>query len=128
MDIEPLIGILRGWDVLHGYTHTVLGTLVIGAIAGFIGKPVSSFVLKRLQIPHYQFTWSASFLGAFIGTFSHVLLDAIMHWDMSPWRPITSGNKLLGVISMDALHLSCIIAAVIGAIVCIIRFKTRGRV
>jgi len=128
MDIEPLIGILCGWDVLHGYTHTVLGALVIGAIAGCTGKPISSFALKVLQIPHYPFTWLASFLGAYVGTFSHVLLDAIMHGDMSPWWPIISGNKLLGVISIEALHLSCIIAAVIGAIVCIVRFKTRGRV
>ena len=48
MDIEPLIGILRGWDVLHGYTHTLLGALVIGTIAGIIGKPISAVVLKWL--------------------------------------------------------------------------------
>jgi len=127
MDIEPLIGIVHGWEVLHGYTHTVPGALLIGAIAGFIGRPVSSFVLKWRRIPHYPFTWLASFLGAYVGTFSHVLLDAIMHADMSLCWPIASGNKLLGIVSIEALHLACAIAAVIGAIACAVYFKTRGR-
>jgi hypothetical protein len=46
MDIEPLIGILRGSAVLHGYTHTLAGALGIGALAALIGKPISSFVLR----------------------------------------------------------------------------------
>lgn len=42
MDIEPLIGMLRGWDVLHGYTHTLLGALLIDTLAGLIGRPISA--------------------------------------------------------------------------------------
>ena len=128
MDIEPLIGILAGWDVLHGYTHTILGALLIGTIAGFIGKPVSSFVLNWRKIPHHPFTWLASFLGAYLGTFSHVLLDALMHSDMSPWWPIASGSWLPGIISANALHLSCVVAGMTGAVFCITHFKKRGRV
>jgi membrane-bound metal-dependent hydrolase YbcI (DUF457 family) len=127
MDIEPLVGMLQGWHILHGYTHTILGALVIGTIAGTIGKPISALVLKWLKIPHYPFTWLASFLGAYVGTFSHILFDAIMHADMSPWWPIASGNELLGFISIDALHVWCMVAAVVGAVVCIFRFKTQGR-
>ena len=32
MDIEPLLGIIQGWDVLHGYSHTLAGALVIGFV------------------------------------------------------------------------------------------------
>ena len=46
MDIEPLVGILRGWPVLHGYTHTVLGALAIGTVAGIIGRPISDLALR----------------------------------------------------------------------------------
>ncbi len=28
MDIEPLLGLIRGWPVLHGYTHTLAGALL----------------------------------------------------------------------------------------------------
>ncbi|MDR2111501.1 MAG: hydrolase [Candidatus Accumulibacter sp.] len=127
MDIEPLIGILRDWDILHGYTHTLPGALVIGTLAGFIGKPVSHMALKWLAIPHYPFTWLASFTGAYVGVFSHILLDAVMHPDMSPWWPIASGNPLLGIVSIDHLHLSCLLTGVIGAIVIALRFKAHGR-
>lgn len=127
MDIEPLIGILLQKPILHGPTHTVLGALVIGTIAGIVGKPVSAFVLRWLSIPHYPLSWLASFVAAYVGTGSHVFLDAIMHSDMSPWWPVGSGNRLLGVIDIDQLHVACVLAGVLGAIVVAVRFKMRGR-
>lgn len=128
MDIEPLIGILTNKPVLHGPTHTLLGALAIGTLAGIIGKPISAAVLRWRSIPHAPFTWTASFVGAYTGTFSHILLDAIMHSDMSPWWPIAGGNQLLGQISLDHLHVACMIAGVLGAIVAAVRFRLKGRV
>lgn len=125
MDIEPLIGILQNKAILHGYTHTLLGALVIGTIAGIVGKPISSYVLRLLAITHPPFMWAASFAGAYIGTFSHVLLDAIMHFDMSPWWPIAPGNQLLTFISIDQLHITCLIAGIVGGIVLAVQLRTR---
>lgn len=126
MDIEPLIGILQGKAVLHGYTHTLLGALIIGAIAGIIGKPISAFVLRLLSIPHHPFTWTASFAGAFVGTFSHLGLDALMHADMNPWWPFVAGNPLLGSVSLGWLHLGCLAAGMIGGIVVAVRCRVQG--
>lgn len=114
MDIEPLIGILQHKPILHGPTHTVLGALVIGGIAAAIGKPISSCALNFLKIPHSPFTWRATLFGAYLGTFSHVFLDGIMHSDMSPLWPFVPGNPLLGVISIDRLHTACFLAGAIG--------------
>jgi hypothetical protein len=116
MDIEPLIGILRGWSVLHGWTHTLPGALAIGSLAGLIGRPISERVLRWLDIGHPPFTWRASFIGAYVGTFSHVALDAIMHADMNPLRPFAMDNPLLGLLSIDSLHLLCLGLGVIGAV------------
>lgn len=66
------IGIIQNKPILHGYTHTLVGALLIGFVAGVIGRPISAFVLKLLQIKHRPFTWDASFSGAFVGTFSHM--------------------------------------------------------
>lgn len=107
MDLEPLIGILRGWPVLHGYTHTLPGALAIGTVAGVVGRPVSEFALRLLRIGHPPFTWGASFLAAYLGTFSHVALDAIMHADMVPFWPLAGGNPWRSAISMEALHVAC---------------------
>ena len=127
MDIEPLIGILADKPVLHGPTHTLLGALVIGTLAGIFGKPISAAALRWLAIPHYPLTWSASFIGAYLGTFSHILLDGIMHADMSPWLPITNKNTLLEFISIDHLHLACVLSFVLGAAVVAYKMKTQGR-
>src|SRR5690606_34172422 len=115
MDIEPLMGILQDRDILHGYTHTIIGALLIGLVAGAIGRPISTLALKLMEIPHYPFTWAASFLGAFVGTFSHVLLDAIMHSDMNPLWPLVQGNTLLNAITVESLHVLCVVLGLSGA-------------
>ena len=114
MDIEPLVGILRGWPVLHGYTHTVLGALAIGTVAGLIGRPISEFALRLLRIAHPPFTWGAAFAGAYFGTFSHLVLDAIMHADMQPFWPLLADNPWLGAVSIETLHLICFLLIGLG--------------
>lgn len=127
MDIEPLIGMLLDKPILHGPTHTLWGALVIGGIAAAIGKPISSFVLQRLRIRHEPLTWLAAVTGAFLGTYSHIILDGIMHSDMSPWWPFSSGNPLLGSISIDQLHSICFLAGAVGFIgLGITAFKRRA--
>lgn len=116
IDIEPLIGLIEGKDILHGYTHTLLGALLIGLAAGVIGRPVSVFVLRWLDIPHEPFTWRASFLGALIGTYSHIVLDAFMHHDINPWWPVAQGNNLLGIVSHGTLHMLCAVLGLLGAV------------
>jgi membrane-bound metal-dependent hydrolase YbcI (DUF457 family) len=127
MDIEPLVGIIRGSFILHGITHTLPGALVIGSVAGIIGRPISNWVLKLLRIPHHPFTWTASFVGAYAGTFSHVLLDAMMHPDMRPWWPLSNTNQLLAVIPVGWLHLACVIGAVVGGAAVALRFHLHGK-
>lgn len=127
MDIEPLVGMLRGSSILHGYSHTIAGALAIGTVAGAIGKPVGKWVLELLRIPHYPFSWFASFLAAYVGTFSHILLDGIMHTDMRPWWPFTEDNGLPGIIPTGQLHLFCTILGVIGVVIITIKAFKRGK-
>ena len=127
MDLEPLIGILQDRDVLHGVTHTGLGALVIGSVAAVIGKPISTLVLRWRKIAHPPLTWLAAMTGAYVGTFSHVLLDAIMHADMAPAWPLLRGNPMLELISIDQLHLACLAAGVIGLPMALMRAKAQAR-
>ena len=128
MDIEPLIGIIQGKDVLHGYSHTLLGALLIGLLAAIIGKPISEYVLKFMKVPFYPLTWVASFTGALIGTFSHIGFDAVMHSDMNPLWPVLAGNSWLGLISLQSLHALCAILGVLGALGVWARLHCAGRV
>ena len=114
MDIEPLIAIIQGRAVLHGDTHTLAGALLIGIVAGMVGKPVSAFVLEKLGMLRHPLTWQAAFTGAFAGTFSHIVFDALMHADMRPWWPLADQNGLLGLVPLGTLHVACLALAGIG--------------
>jgi hypothetical protein len=65
-------------------------------------------VLYEMKVPCHGFTWTMSFVSAYIGTFSHVLLDAVMHWDLMLLYPFSLSKPLLGLISVDWLHVLCI--------------------
>jgi hypothetical protein len=114
MDIEPLLGIIYEWPVLHGRTHSFVGATLIGLAAALIGRPISLPVLRWLAIPHLPFSWTSSFVGAFVGVYSHVVLDAIMHADSEPFWPFMAGNPWLSLVSMETLHLGCFISAGVG--------------
>lgn len=127
MDIEPFIGLIQNKPILHGYTHTLAGALLIGLAAALIGKPISAWVLRLLAIPHYQLTWCAAFAGAMLGTFSHIVLDAVMHSDIHPWWPIAAGNGLLEIIPIGSLHLFCLGLGVVSAAVIAFHARRHGK-
>lgn len=115
IDIEPAYRMIAGDPVVHGPSHTIMGALAIGAIATIIGKPISEFVLHLFRYPWPSMSWVAAALGAFLGTFSHLFFDAIMHSDMKPWAPFSDSNGLLGIISLSNLHILCVVLGLIGA-------------
>jgi hypothetical protein len=114
MDLQPLAAMLGADVELHGASHTLAGALAIGAIAALIGRPISLFVLQRSKIPHRPFSWGASAAGAFVGTFSHVGLDALMHPDVHPLSPFAAGNPLYDLVGYGPLHVGCVVQGVVG--------------
>ena len=125
MDIEPLIGMIRDADVLHGWTHTYAGATLIALIVTVTALPLCRLILARwnAELEHHgagwlgsspRIGWVAASTGAFIGTYSHVALDSIMHADMAPLWPWRKSNELLGAISIGELHAVCVVAGVFG--------------
>ena len=55
--------------------------------------------------------------SAFAGSFTHVLLDSIMHADIEPWSPFSPVNELLGIVSVEALHKMCVYSGLAGAVI-----------
>ncbi len=125
MDIEPLVGIMRGADVLHGWTHTYLGATLIGIAVFLLAPPLCNRILRRWnqELEFHKLHWlrspepvirTAAATGAFIGTYSHVLFDSIMHADLLPLRPWSADNALLSLISIDALYQACFVSGLAG--------------
>ncbi|MGH8029947.1 MAG: hypothetical protein ACREO3_08440 [Arenimonas sp.] len=114
MDLQPLAAMLGADVELHGISHTLAGAAVIGAIAFATGKPVSDFVLRRTGIAHQPLTWTAAATGAWIGTSSHIALDALMHPDLRPLWPLSDANPLLYAVDYVPLHGACLVLGAVG--------------
>jgi len=121
MDIQPLLVLLTGEGHLHGFSHTYIGATLLGVFSALSGKYLSEIGLKIIGIANaskpLKIAWWVVFLSAFTGTYSHVLLDSIMHSDVAPYYPFSPVNGLLGIISLPLLHQLCIYSALAGAVI-----------
>jgi len=119
MDIQPLIVMITGEGHLHGFSHTFIGATLLAIVAGLTGKHLAEFGLRlvKMQIHQQPITigWSIVFISAFIGSFSHVILDGIMHSDVQPFFPVNLNNPLLQLVSTGILHKICLYSGLIGA-------------
>lgn len=119
MDIQPLVVLFTGEGHLHGFSHTYVGATLLAIISALSGKYLSEFGLIILKISKrqnpIQIGWKIVFISAFIGTYSHVILDSIMHADIEPLNPFSSHNALFKAISISLLHKFCIISGLVGA-------------
>ena len=119
MDIQPLIVMISGEGHLHGFSHTYIGAFLLAIFSAISGKYLSEIGLFFLGLnPNWQvkIAWWVCFLSSFKGTFSHVLLDSIMHSDVEPFFPLTKENIFVGLISIQALHKVCLYSSLVGAV------------
>ncbi len=118
MDIQPLIVLITGEGHLHGFSHTYIGATLLAIISAVTGKYLSQLGLWILRITASYRTsipWAVVLTSAFIGSYSHVLLDSIMHADVQPFYPLTLQNLFQGIITASALHNLCLYSGLIGA-------------
>ncbi|ODA36362.1 metal-dependent hydrolase [Planctopirus hydrillae] len=132
IDLEPLYVLKTGKDFLgvpghlHGISHTILGATVIGVVAGAFGRPLTHLGLRLLgQSQFIPVRWGVIWWSAFFGTYSHLLLDAVMHRDVEPFVPISRWNPLVGLVDVGTLHRFCIITALAGMLLYVGRWMIR---
>jgi membrane-bound metal-dependent hydrolase YbcI (DUF457 family) len=119
MDIQPLLVLLSGEGHIHGFSHTYIGAVLLAVFSALSGKYLSEiglFILGLNKEWKVKISWWVAFLSAFIGTFSHVLIDSIMHSDLEPFFPFTTQNRFLNLISVQTLHEVCLYSALIGSL------------
>jgi len=146
MDSETAWNIYEGNTRLHTFFHTYLGSNVAAAVST-IGVLLSYRLLqylKRIISPSLATSHSKNrtsypsefqtpplatiIMSSLIGTWSHVLLDSFMHSDMAPFAPFSEANPLLGLVSLNALYMGCVMSGFIGGMIWAIeirRFKNR---
>ena len=118
IDIQPLIVILSDRGAIHGFTHTYLGATLIAFFCAFCGKYLGELGLKIMRKKeHLPINWNVAFISAFIGTYSHVLLDSIMHYDVIPFNPFWKSNILFSIVSVNMLYIFCLASGLIGIVI-----------
>lgn len=100
---------------IHGPLTTLLGGAFVAvavAIAVLAGYELVGSSLERHSL---DVRWSRSNIaaGALVGTWSHVVLDAMLYTDARPLAPLT-GNPLLGLLSPATVYAGCVLAGVVG--------------
>lgn len=119
IDIEPLYYLLSGQEPLHRFMHTYAGATLVAIVT------IAIFMLALraasvVTLPNL-FRWQAlNFrqvaVGAAAGSYSHIVLDSIMHADIRPLAPFSQANGLYGVVSLEVLHNFCWLAGALAVV------------
>jgi hypothetical protein len=125
IDLEPIGFYFFTGDPVHPYLHTYLGATLVFLASWWAGRPVCEWALRvwNEQLYPDQARWlayepvisrKAAGIAAFIGAYSHVAIDSIMHGDMEPFAPLSAANPSLLVVSVETLQWICVAAGLAG--------------
>jgi len=126
IDCESLYNLVLGRYPVHALFHSYLGaTLMALALIGVFAAVRR--LAHRVAVPDLfgwkSLTVGAVALGALLGAWSHVALDSIMHADIRPLAPISDGNSLLHLVSLEVLHLACLVLGGVGGLAVLLRSR-----
>jgi membrane-bound metal-dependent hydrolase YbcI (DUF457 family) len=133
-DLEPGYHMLMHERREHGLMHSFAGATVVAVFCAVTGKPLCQWLLRKWRsLPlepinrwkngSAEISWCMAFLTAFVGTYSHVLLDALMHRDLRPFAPFMRGNPLYWHGGPIGIPLLCLALGFVGALVWVMRPK-----
>jgi Domain of unknown function (DUF4184) len=126
-DCETAYHMVRHEYPLHRWMHTYAGATVVALFCIVVGRPVCQALLRRWREwsnapfkPYFpisgEISLTSSIVTGFIGTYSHVFLDSIMHPDVQPFQPWSNSDPSFGIIDLFALHGLCILLGVAGGL------------
>lgn len=111
IDFESFYNILNQNERIHTHFHTYVGSLIPFVITVLFYTIYKKYFMRKDIKP---IPFSGVVTSAWIGVWSHVFLDSIMHADIQPFWPISVDNPMLGLIGIGSLHLVCMVCLGIG--------------
>jgi membrane-bound metal-dependent hydrolase YbcI (DUF457 family) len=131
VDLEPLAFLILDLPVLHLFFHTFLGATIMAtlvAVGFFLLRGVFEKIMGFFLLPQTASPVKIT-VAAFIGAYSHIILDGFLYSEMQPFWPIL-GNPFLGLVSTYSVYLFCVVCFIIAIPVYIIqiwRVKQRAK-
>lgn len=111
IDFESLYNMTTRQPRIHTFFHTYVGASLAGlaVVLGFLlARRFASQHLESTIFSLNSMSTGAITLGALVGAWSHVMLDSIMHGDITPLAPFSERNTLHHIISVATLHWVCL--------------------
>ncbi len=134
IDCEPLYYLARHDYPVHRRLHTFVGAALIGIATALMllglrllprARP---WLEARTPVIRAEGAPLGIIVGAMAGALSHPFLDGLMHADIEPFQPWTAENPLRGLVGLEALHVGCLLAGVVGILLLAIRrARERGQ-
>lgn len=129
IDLESARGAFLHTYPLHGPLHSLIGATLAGLLAAVLGRHVFNALNPPLRTLLRQvegmpvwlveevvpITWTAAIIGGAVGGISHVLLDTVIHPDVSPFWPFSSSNPFLTDGGFYPMHYACALLGLVGA-------------
>ena len=129
IDFEPLYYMVTGQYPLHRFFHTYIGATIITLATALILFAALK-LNQKVRLPNL-FQWKnltppPIWLGAAIGSYTHIIFDSVMHPDIVPLSPFSNANPLYQLVSLGHLYLFCLFSALLGLVVIGVRRLLRG--
>jgi hypothetical protein len=119
MDLQPLIANFTGEGPYHGFTHTYVGATMLALPAALTGKYLAELALRMLprgRRGRVTISWRVALLSAFIGSYSHIALDSLVHSDIHPLFPLSGENPMGGFLSVSEVQESSLYVGLLGLV------------
>ena len=116
VDVRAIYCLFIGNCPLHGFFHTFLGATILGllviAVIWFFRTRLSK-ISKILKIEQ-DYSLQSITVGALIGVWAHILLDAFLYPEIHPFWPIEGNTLLLGILGSPEVYGLCVLGFLIG--------------
>jgi membrane-bound metal-dependent hydrolase YbcI (DUF457 family) len=123
-DVEGFLALVTGHGPLHGPFHSMLGAFLLAILTSIISQLFWYFLRwSKIEIPFFPEPNSKIIVcSAFIGTFSHILLDAFLYSEMNLSWPLPYFNPLYGLLNSPFIYNFCVICGILGFIILLWKF------
>lgn len=107
---------------LHGPLHSFTGSFILGVLIGISSWGLNKILAKKnvgssFDFIFREYSFFQSLISSFIGTFSHVFLDAILYPEMDLLYPLNVGNSFYALFPFSFPYLFCIATFFLGFII-----------
>lgn len=117
IDVESGYHLFNGDWPVHREVHSLLLATFVGGLSGALVWSVGRVLPDQdTSLHRNEFAALPACLGGLLGGLSHPILDGIMHRDLHPFWPFSAANPFLGLVSLGALHLFCVVCGLVGVL------------